>query len=87
MTSVRFLPGGGGSGQTHESDVTRGTHVHTLTDYELAMLLHRERLREAEQSRLARLREEQRAKAQRAPRSAGRGTGRRAAVSLTPHVA
>jgi hypothetical protein len=60
--------------------------VHTFTDYELAMLLHRERLREAEQQRLGRLREEQRAKARRARRNAGRDTGRRAAASLTPHV-
>ncbi|MCF4119745.1 hypothetical protein L1785_02005 [Antribacter sp. KLBMP9083] len=61
--------------------------MHTFTDYELAMLMHRERLREAEQHRRARLREEQRAKAKRAPRTAGREAGRRAAASLTPHVA
>ena len=54
MTSVRSHTGRWtGSGQAHvgrpTSSVTKGTHVHT--EYDLALSLHRDRLRDAEQHR------------------------------------
>ena len=81
MTSVRSHTGRWtGSGQTllsgdRQSSVTKGTHVHI--QYDLALSLHRDRLRDAEQNRRFRqLREEQ--KRRRAEARAARRTENRA---------
>ncbi len=46
VASVRSVPGGGGPGQVHESDVTRDTTMHPQLMYDVADLGRREQLQE-----------------------------------------